>query len=146
MNLEASARSLAEQFPDGERTGLEKQTRTLERFGNIAFGGFGFVLLVGIGALIYTILTRMVLSGIQPFVGILLIAFVVMAAMALAYVFLAESLKEKRAKLNPHANKSLAGSEPRSLSEGDFEPVPAASVIEDTTALLKDRSETRRIG
>jgi hypothetical protein len=99
MNLEGIAGSLLEQFPTAQRTNLQKQERMLERYGQIAFGGFGVVVFAAIGGMIYWIVTQMVLGKFGFWSGILLIAFILFAGLTLAYVGLNEALKEKRAKL-----------------------------------------------
>src|SRR5687768_18148948 len=76
MNLEPVAQSLLEQFPGGGDPDLIRRERRLERFGQFAFGGFGLVLVAAVIGLIYTIFTKMVLDGQQPWAGILLIAFI----------------------------------------------------------------------
>jgi hypothetical protein len=143
LNLESAAQSLLEQFPAGRVPGLDRRERMLERFGQFAFGGFGVVLLVAILGIIYTILTRMVLSGEQPWAGLLLIAFIIFAAMTLAYVVFAEDLKEKRKKWASSLPAELEGrtvSTGKLMEEREFQPIP--TVTENTTDLLptKDRS------
>src|SRR5687767_11865328 len=101
MNLEQSASSMLEQYPDGSRSDLQKQERSLEKFGSIAFGGFGIVIGLAVCGFIYMIVTRMILSGTQPVAGVLFSLFLIFAALSLAYVFRNESLKEKRRKIAP---------------------------------------------
>ena len=147
MNLESTASSLREQYPDSERYELTKREQRLERFGQFAFGGFGIVLLIAIGGLIYTIFTKMVLTGQQPLAGILLSAFIVFAALTLAYVVFAEDLKDKRKRGRAEAiggpdelrSPAVTG---RLLEEREF--VPAASVTENTTDLLPVADRERR--
>lgn len=141
MNLEGAAASLLEQFPDGQRSELQKQERNLERFGAVAFTGFGIVLLIGILGLLYWIFDKMVISEADPLAGILLMAFIVFAALTLGYVYRLEALKEKRANLGKHPNPELpAPTTGKLLEESKFEPVPT-SVVEGTTELLKVERE-----
>ncbi len=136
MNLEGSAASLLEQFPDGTRSDLKRQERNLERFGSIVFTGFGIMVCIFVIVLLYAILTNMILSGTQPFFGALAMAFIIFAALTLTYVIRRESLNEKRQKLGvlPDTN-SLPGATTGKLLEGStIEPVP--SVVEHTTELL----------
>ncbi|MFN0139852.1 MAG: hypothetical protein ACKVQW_07160 [Pyrinomonadaceae bacterium] len=138
MNLEGSAASLLEQFPDGSRSELQRQEKLLERFGNIAFTGFGLVIFLAICGMIYWIITKTIMSGEQPLAGILLIAFLVFAALSLGYVIRRESLNEQRAKLanTPAPPTDFPGATTRKLvNESTIEPVP--SVVENTTELLK---------
>lgn len=136
LNIESAAKSLLEQVPGSGRPDLARREQMLERFGQIAFGGFGIVLLVAIAGIIYTVFTKMVLEGGQPWAGVLLIAFVLFAAMALVYVLFAEDLKEKRKKAAPSRNRELEhpATTGKLLEEHEFEPIPA--VTESTTDLL----------
>ena len=69
---------------------------------------YGFrEILLGVIGLIYVTFVKMVLSGNNPAAGIVLILFIIFAALALAYVFMNETLKEKSAKLNPELAKEL---------------------------------------
>jgi hypothetical protein len=143
MNLETAVRSLLEQFPAGERPDLVKRQERLERFGRIAFGGFGLVLLLGIVGIIYGIVIKLVLTGERPLVGALLIAFVIFAALSLAYVMFAEDLKDRRNKAARTTPKELGVRvvTGKLLDEGNFEPIP--TVTENTTDLLPSRNRER---
>lgn len=142
MNLEGTAASLLEQFPEGSSGSLQRQERALERFGKFAFTGFGIAAVLGVNAICYIILTNMILSGTQPLAGILFLAFVIFAALGLTYVIWSEILKEQRQKLNKTAE--LTSSDPNILlpprDTSDLIPVP--SVVEDTTKLLKIDAKT----
>jgi MFS family permease len=143
MNLEQIASSLLEQFPAEGRANLQRQERALERFGQIAFGGFGVVIGIAILGIIYVIFTSMVLNNSNFWAGLLIIAFIVFAGLALAYVFLSESLKEKRAKLGlSPAPGALEGSRTANLLN-EATMTPAASVVDDTTELLPVSNKTR---
>lgn len=144
LNLERTAESLLEQMPSAESAKLLKRERNLERFGNIAFGGFGIVLLTGIGAIIYYIFTKMILSGENILGGIFIITFLIFAALTLTYVGCREDLMEKKQKLNPTLKNELSGTKntERLLEDKPFEPVP--SVTEKTTDLLYTESKTRK--
>lgn len=143
MNLETSVRSLMEQFPDGARGDLQKQEQRLERFGTIAFGGFGVVILALVGAIIYKVFTELILGGSNVVLGIFAIAFLIFAMLTLAYVVFRESLKEKREKLNPHLHESLPDAHTAKLPDGaGFGP---ASVTENTTELLPTDAATRKL-
>ncbi len=50
LNLEKSAESLVEQMPSAQSANLLKQERILEKFGDFAWGGFGLVILIAVGA------------------------------------------------------------------------------------------------
>ncbi len=146
LNLELSARSLKEQAPDIERADLQRQERALEKFGAVAFTGFGVVVALGFCALIFMILKNMVFGGVNPLLGILLSAFFVFAALTLGYVFWRESLKSKREKLEMAPGRMKEISQPANrklIEEKDFHAVP--SVIEDTTELLKLERKTKHL-
>lgn len=144
FNLEETAKSLLLQIPSAENANLLRRERLLEKFGNIAFGGFGLVLLIAVGTIIYLIITAMILSGKQPFAGILLTAFIVFAMLTLAFVVFNEGLQEKKKKLNLPTQKEIR--EPKEtgklLEEKPF--IPARSVVEDSTQLLAVETKTRK--
>lgn len=146
MNLENSAASLLEQFPKKARLDLQREEKMLQRFGQVAFTGFGIVIGIALLAMIYFIFTKMVLSGEQPWSGALLISFIVFAGLSLGYVVWQESLKEKRAKIDMAPGRDIESTEPtgKLLNEGTFEPVPN-SVVENTTELLTPKSRTKKL-
>lgn len=142
MSLESISAAMLDQLP-AARQDLLRQERRLEKFGNIAFGGFAVVLALGILGFLYYILTQMVLGEAQPLPGILLMAFIVFAGLSLAYVAWNESLKEKRKRLTDSAMRSpeLMENEPRpALGDPVADWMP--SVVEDTTRSL-NRRKTR---
>lgn len=145
LNLEQTALSLLEQIPSAESAKLLKREKSLEKFGTIAFTGFGLVLLSGIGAIIYLIITKMILTGSSVFGGILLVAFVIFAALLLVYVGLNEDLKERKQKANPLLKNELTGKKEtgKLLEEKHFEPIP--SVTENSTQLLLVENKTSKL-
>jgi len=145
LNLEQTALSLLEQIPSAESAGLLKRQKNLEKFGNIAFGGFGIVLLIAVSAIIYLIFTKVILSGNSVFGGILLIAFIVFAILTLTYVAFNEDLKERMQKTNPSLNNELAEKRDTAklLEEKLFEPV--SSVTENSTELLYTKNKTKKL-
>lgn len=146
INLEATAASVLAQFPDGANSDLQRQERNLERFGSIAFGGFGVVIVLAVCGLIYWVASKSIMSGDSPLAGALLVAFLVFATLTLAYVILRESLNEKRQKLGvePKANSLPAATTGKLLEESHLDPVRVPSVVEDTTALLI-KNKTRKL-
>ena len=141
INLVPFVEALVDQVPVSESDDLIRREQRLERFGQFAFGGFGIVVLIAIGGLIYTIFTKMVLAGPEPLVGLILIAFIIFAALALTYVFFAEDLKGRRKKAGratepppPIPELTTPAATGKLLEETRFEP--AGSVIENTTELL----------
>lgn len=151
MNLEQTAIAMIEQFPTRPRQDVQRQERLLERFGNIAFGGFLIVVVLAIFGLLYTIITKLILNGSQPLAGILLVSFIVFAALTGAYVVLGELLREKKLK-NRDVLEGLP--EPEFLGESlppsrmylqpkSFET--PTTVTEGTTELLGVRRKTREL-
>lgn len=142
LNLEQTANSLLVQFPNAEYADLQRQERMLERLGHVAFTGFGLVIAAGILGIIYTILSKMILTGTQPLAGILLIGFMIFAGLSLAYVIFTESLKEKRSKLNPRMNVQTSELVPPKQISDDAAFQPVVGVTEDTTELLTTEKKT----
>ena len=136
LNLEKSIESLQEQLPTAESASLLKQTRMLEKYGNFVFGGFSVILLIGVLILILTVFNRLILSGENVIFGLLLVLFIVFAALSLIYVFLNESLKESKMKRGRVFKNDLENkTEAKLLEDKQFDAVPA-SVTERTTDLL----------
>jgi uncharacterized membrane protein YvbJ len=145
LNLEKSAESLLEQLPNAQSASLLKQTQLVEKFGNFALGGFGVVLLAGVSTAVYFIFSKMILTGVNVLAGILLIAFLIFALLSLIFVFFNESIKEKKAKINPALSNKLTEAKEmgKLLEEKSFEPVP--SVTENSTELLFVENKTQKI-
>jgi ABC-type transport system involved in cytochrome bd biosynthesis fused ATPase/permease subunit len=145
MNLELSASSMLEQYPDG-RTDLQRQEHSLEAFGTLAVGGLVVIVGLAICGFIYLIVTRMILPGTQPIAGALLALFLVFAGLSLAYVFRNEALKDKRRKMTlaPGLGNQLPADTKELLAASVRDPLP--SVTEDTTRLLKIKDHVPRQG
>jgi len=118
----------------------------LETFGTVAFGGFGMVIIIAVCAIIYVIVTKMILSGSSVLAGMLLTAFIVFGLMSVMYILFNESLKDNKLK-----DKQSEGREPiepkntiNLLEEKPFEP--AASVTENSTELLFIENKTKKLG
>lgn len=141
LSLDKAAESIADRFAPGEEANDHSQA-VLDKFGTVAFTGLGIVVLCGIAWILYLIVARMILSGTQVAAGVLLAAFVVFAALGLAFVFAREMLGEK-ALAKKASRKSLAAPNKRpGLADPYFEPVP--SVVENTTRELRVTNEVRR--
>ena len=140
LNLEPISTSLSRQLNDG---GVEPADRRLELLGNIAFGGLGVVGVAAVAAMIYKIVVAFVLSGKGVAFGIFVSLLILFGVMAIAWVLLNESRKDKAKKYRSASFRpepEIGSPETaKLLHTGNFEPVPSA--IEDTTELL--RVETR---
>ncbi len=138
MNLEQVSAAMTDQYPGGSSLELDRKEQRLERFGRVAFGGFGVVVGVAIIGLIGTIVSRMILTGSQFWVGVVLVAFIIFAALSLAYVFFNEDLKQKRKELGKR--RDLQHQPTLDVDTNKLLNQPsarhAASVVEDTTELL----------
>jgi len=145
LNLEKSAASLFEQIPNTQNSSLIKQTQAVEKFGNFALGGLGVVLLTAVSAIVYFIFSKMILTGTNVLFGILIIAFLIFAALSLVFVFLNESSKEKKAKTNFLLNRELNGQIETGKLFEEKHVEPAASVTENSTRLLFTENKTQKI-
>ncbi len=101
--------------------------------------------MTGIIAIIYLIITKVILSGNSVFGGIMLIAFIIFASLSLAYVAFNEDLKERKQKTNPTLKNELAEKQDTAklLEEKPFEPV--GSVTENSTELLFVENKTTKL-
>jgi len=144
LNLEKTTESMLEQIPSAESANFLKREKMIEKFGNFALGGFGVVVLFGITVLIYTIIEKFLLNGTNIYLAILLIAFVVFAFLSLIFVMFNESLKEKKAKINPTTKNELDENKDTAklLEEKSFEPIP--SVTENSTELLYNKEQNAK--
>jgi hypothetical protein len=144
MNLEQISAALTEQLPDRD-TDIERSEARLEVFGNIAFVGLGIILAAAVVGILYMIITRMILNGEAPIVGVLLANAVVFAAMALTYVVLREDLNERKKKAravpDPVPGPEVEIDTNKLLQDPIHEPAP--SIVEDTTDLLPVEKKTR---
>jgi len=145
LNLEKSAESLLEQIPTAQSASLLKHEKLIERFGNFALGGLGVVVLFGVTILIYTVVKKFLVNGTDIYLAILLIAFIIFALMSLIFVIFNESLKEKKAKINPIIKNELDEKKDAAklLEEKSFEPIP--SVTENSTELLYTKNKTQKL-
>lgn len=145
MNLEQTALTLADQFGAVRNVPSQSIDRFFENLGKVAFGGFGTVLVIGLGFLLYTIFTRFILDGSQVTFGVFLFLFVIFASMSLSYVIYNESRKDRRASkhVEPSVRDLSAPDTGRFLTESAEMPIP--SVVEDTTNLLPVEAKTRKL-
>ena len=144
MNLEQTAITLSDQFgPEGEIS-AGAVDRFFQNLGKFAFGGLGAVFVIGIGYLLWIILTRFVLEGTQVTFGVFLMLFVVFAALSLTYVIYNESRKGRRAvSRDEHPEELAAPDTGKLLNQPSQTPIP--SVIDDTTELLAIEAKTRKL-
>ena len=144
LNLEKSAESLLEQTSITQNSKILNRDQFAEKLGGFALGGLSIVVLIAVGAIVYAILTKMILTGANVWAGILLIAFLIFAALSLIFVFLNESNKDKKTKLDSTQINELTAAKDtgKLLEETSFEPV--LSVTENSTELLPAK-QTRKI-
>lgn len=143
MSLVETSISLANQFGD-----LSDNSRKWEGFfttiGKVGFGGFASIAVLGFFWLLYTIIIKMIVGGSQPMFGLLLVLFLVFAALTLVYVVYTEAAKDRKdQQMKSFHAESKTGDTGRLLSDPINEPAP--SVIENTTELLKVESQTRKL-
>ena len=136
MNLEQTAISLRSHSAETLEK-LDREERSLERFGTFALGGFAVIGGLAICGLFYYIFMKMVLSGSQPWAGVALILGIFFAVLSLVFVGWQESLKEKRNKFEKDRRVEDPQPAPTKPLLEDHMPQPA-SVIERTTDLLKE--------
>jgi hypothetical protein len=145
MNLEQTAGTLADQFGAVRDVSSQSIDRFFNNLGKMAFGGFGAVLVIGIGYLLVTVFRRFILDGTQIAFGVFLILFIVFAALSLTYVIYNESKKDRK-PLNTRKQKANELSVPdtgKLLNEPSQMPTP--SVVENTTDLLAVETKTRKL-
>jgi hypothetical protein len=87
----------------------------------------------------------MILTGTNIFAGILLIAFMIFAALTLLYVVFNEDLKERKQKLNPTLKNELSEKQntAKLLEEKLFSPIQ--SVTENSTELFPIENKTKKL-
>ena len=102
---------------------------------------------VAILGILYAIVTKFILAGDQPVVGVILALFVVFAALALTWVVMNEDLKEKRKKRHSSVETpdQLAAEPVTNQLLQEAEATVVNSVIEDTTDLLPIENRTRKL-
>jgi len=145
LNLEKSAESLLEQLPTAQSANLLKHEKLIEKFGNFALGGLGVAVLFGVTILVYKVVEKFLVNGTNVYLAILLIAFIIFALLSLIFVIFNETLKEKKAKINPAISNELneKKSPAKLLEEKPFEPIP--SVTENSTELLYTKNKTQKL-
>ena len=144
MNLESAAQSLTTQFPSSNNKDLTKREERMEKFGRLAFIGFLNVLVLAVAGLLYAIVGRFIMSGDNPYLGILMMAFIIFAVLTLGYVLFREDLKDRRKKQlrdEGYRAPERSADTTRLIDEKHFEPVSA--VTENTPDLLPVRNRNQ---
>jgi uncharacterized membrane protein YvbJ len=145
IGLEKTVESLMEQkLSPSQGDNLLCKRILLETFGTVAAGGLITVIVIAVSAIIYTVVTKMILTGTSVLFGSLLTAFIVFALLTLIYVLFNESLKEKQNKWKLPVNELDEQINAKSLlEEKPFEP--ALSVTENSTELLYTKNKTQKL-
>lgn len=144
IGLEKTIESLIEQkLSLAQNDSLLRKRILLETFGTVATGGLITVTVIGVSAIVYTVLTKMILTGSSVLFGSLLTAFIVFASLTLIYIVFRESFDEKQNKRKT-SNDELNESKNTGnlLEEKPFEPIP--SVVENTTELLYTKNKSQK--
>lgn len=147
MNLLQTVESLAAQFGTGHDAQTAKVENFFNQLGKFAFGGFGAVVVIGIGILLVTTFNKFIGNGSNIMIGVFLMLFLVFAALSLVYVIYNESRKDNQAlrkAVEPSNAPEIALRDTgKLLNEPTDLPIP--SVIEDTTDLLHVEARTRKL-
>jgi hypothetical protein len=144
LNLTDVSKTLPEQIPSAESASLSRREKLIERFGNFALGGLGVVILFAVTILIYTIVEKFLVSGTNVYFAVLPAAFIVFAFLSLIFVVFNESLKEKKAKINPAPNNELTEKTDTAKLPAEKPFEPARSITENTTGLLYAEQKTKK--
>jgi hypothetical protein len=145
MNLGSTASALADQFPSGSPDEFAVQDRRTRLFGLIAVGSVVLVVGASLLALIYTIVTRMILTGREPVTGVLSILMIISLILVLAYVVYLVDLKMKRRQREFALRSSSPTESVTSKLVNESADSSVASIVEDTTDLLAVENKTRKI-
>lgn len=144
LNIEKIGEILLQQIPSAESAELMKRHKNIEKIGTIGLTGIGIVGLFGIGAMIYSILIKMILSGTNIIGGIIIITFLIFAVMSLIYVVYMKALEDTEKKLKRAKKIEVFESKKTAelLEEKPFSPVP--SITESTTKSLHIEQKNRK--
>ncbi len=141
INLGIIAESLLLQLTSAQNANSSK----IENFKDFAFSRFGLVLLIGVILMISGIFFKVILTDNDVSFGTSLIFITVFTGLIIFFVSFIESVKEKKAGINPALTSELteAKDTDKLLEEKPFEPVQ--SVAENSTELLSVKNKTRKI-
>jgi hypothetical protein len=147
MNLQQTVESLSAQFGTGHDADTAKAEKFFNQLGKFAFGGFGAVVVIGIGILLVSIFNKFIGNGSNIMIGVFLMLFLVFAALSLVYVVYNESKKDNKALRTVDVPTKALESDSRETGRLLNEPtdLPIPSVIEDTTDLLHIDAHTRKL-
>lgn len=145
LNLEKSVESLLEQIPTAESANLLKYQRNVDRFGTFALAGLSLTVLVGVGAFLWNVIEKYLLSGTNIYKALFVSAFVFFGILSLIFVILNEIAKDKKKDIEVDSKENAIAAERETaklLEEKPFQPIPSA--VENTTELLLVENETRK--
>lgn len=145
INLGVMSKSLLLQLTTARDASSSKKERSIENFKTFAFSKFGLVLLIAVILMISGIFYKVILTDNDVSFGISLIFITVFTSLILFFVSFIESVKEKKAGINPVLKSELTEAKDtgKLFEENFFEPIQ--SVTENSTELFSVESKTRKI-
>ncbi len=125
INLQVIAESLLLQLTTASDASSLKKERLIENFKNFAFSRLGLVVLIGVILIISGIFLKVILTDGNIVSGTLMIFCAVLAGLMIILISFYESVKEKKAGVNPALTSELTKAKDtgKLLEEKTFEPV-----------------------
>ena len=145
INLGVIAESLLLQLTTARDANSSKKERSIENLRNFALSRIGLALLISVIPLIAGIFLKVILMDGNIVFGILMIFCAVLAELIMLLICFNQSVKEKKAKMNPALTSELSAAKNtgKLLEQKPFEPVQ--NVMENSTELLFVENKTRKI-
>lgn len=144
INLRVIAESLLLQITTARDANSSKKEVSIENLGTFAFSRIGFALLISFIPLIAFVFIKIILIDGNIVYGTLIIFCAVFAELMAFLIGFKQSVKEKKAKINPALTSALTEAKDtgKLFEEKTFEPVQ--SVSENSTELLPVENKTRK--